>query len=403
MALVRRPVLLGLVIALVAFNLRPALASVGPVLPELRAGLRLSGPATAVLTMLPVVFFGLLAPAAPRLARRAGIEPVLMVALLALLAGLAVRTVAGPGLLFAGTILVGGAIGVGNVLLPPLIKRDFPERTGAMMGVYTMSVAGSAAVAAGTTVPVSTLLGWDWRGALAMWAIPAALAAVAWLPQARGHTRPAEEPGGPSLARDALAWQVTVFFGLQSMLFYALLAWLPSMYRDYGFSPAAAGFVLSLSGLVQIPVTLVLPGIAVRAPHQVTHIVLATAVFGAGLAGVLLAPTAAPYLWAVLIGVGAGSCFALGLALFVLRTRRVQETARLSAMAQSVGYLISACGPLLFGLVHDATGSWTAPMLMLVLLLGPLLWCGVLAGRARSVRGPAVASPVSVAGPGGSH
>lgn len=384
----RNGVLLGLAIALVAFNLRPAVASVGPVLPELRAGLGLSGAATAVFTMLPVLCFGLLAAAAPRLARRMGIEPVLMGVLVALVAGLAGRMLAGPSVLFAGTIVAGGAIAVANVLLPPLIKRDFPGRTGAMMGVYTMSVAGSAAVAAGTTVPVADLFGWDWRGALAFWAVPAAVAALLWLPMAGGHTRPPDEPApGVALARSALAWQVTVFFGLQSMLFYAVLAWLPSIYRDHGYSPAAAGFVLSLSGLVQIPITLVLPGIATRARNQVAHIAVSTAIFGAGLGGVLLAPTAAPYLWAVLIGVGAGSCFALALALFVLRARRVTETARLSAMAQTVGYLISACGPLLFGIVHELTGSWTAPLLMLVLLLVPQLWCGMLAGRARWVGG----------------
>jgi len=383
----RHPLLLGLAIALVAFNLRAPLASVGPVLPELRDGLRLSGTGAAVLTMLPVLCFGALAAVAPRLARRFGIEPVLMGVLIALVAGLAGRVLAGPSLLFAGTILLGSAIALANVLLPPLIKRDFPAHTGAMMGVYTMSVTASAAVAAGVTVPVGGLLALDWRGALGFWAVPAALAAVAWVPQLRARTRPPEEPaGGRSLLRDALAWQVTVFFGLQSMLFYALLAWLPSIYREHGYSPAAAGFLLSLLGLVQIPVTLVLPGFATRAPNQVRHIVVATALLGAGLAGVLLAPTAAPYLWVVLAGIGSGSCFALALALFVLRARRVHDTARLSAMAQTVGYLISACGPLLFGLVHEFTGSWTAPLLLLVVLLVPLLWCGVLAGRPVYVR-----------------
>jgi CP family cyanate transporter-like MFS transporter len=380
----RRPVLLGMAIVLLAFNLRPAVASVGPVLPELRAGLGLSGTQAALLTMLPVLFFGLMAPVAPRLARRTGIEPVLVAVLLALVVGLVGRVTGGSTVLFAGTVLVGCAIAVANVLLPPLVKRDFPTRTGLMMGVYTMSVAGSAAVAAGVTVPAADALGWDWRGALGMWAAPAVLAALVWLPMARNHTRPPPQPpGGLSLARSPLAWQVTVFFGLQSLEFYAVLGWLPSIYRDHGYSPAAAGFLLSLSGLVQIPVTLLLPNVATRARNQVAHIVVSTVIIGAGLAGVLFAPTAAPYLWVVLIGVGCGACFALALALFVLRTRRVEETARLSAMAQTVGYLISAFGPLLFGVLHEAAGSWSAPLLLLILLLVPQLWCGVLAGRSR--------------------
>jgi CP family cyanate transporter-like MFS transporter len=213
---------------------------------------------------------------------------------------------------------------------------------------------------------------------------PAALALVCWLPLIRNHTRPPRQPHvGTPLARNPLAWQVTVFFGLQSLQFYVMLGWLPSIYREHGYSPAAAGFLLSLSGLVQIPVTLLLPHFATRAGNQVAYIVASTAMLGVGLVGILVAPTAAPYLWVVLIGVGSGACFALALALIVLRARRVAETARLSAMAQTVGYLISAVGPLIFGILREATGSWTAPLVLLMLLLVPQLWCGALAGRAR--------------------
>jgi CP family cyanate transporter-like MFS transporter len=383
----RHPLVLGLVIALVAFNLRPAVASVGPVLPDVRDALALTGTQTAVLTTLPVLCFGLVAVVAPWLARRAGIEPVLMGALLTLIVGALARVLAGPGLLFAGTVLAGGAIAVANVLLPPLIKRDFPDRAGLMMGVYSMTVSGSAAVAAGATVPLGHALGWGWRGALGLWAVPALLALLAWLPQVRAHTRPPESRGErPSLLRNALAWQVTVFFGLQSLSFYAVLAWLPSIYREHGFDPAAAGFLLSLAGLVQIPVSLVLSSLVNRAKNQVIHVVVGTAMIGLGVIGVLAAPTAAPYLWAAMTGIGQGACFAIGLNLFVLRTRRVAETAALSAMAQSVGYVICAFGPLLVGVLHDATHSWTPPLVLLLVLLVPQLWCGVLAGRDRSVR-----------------
>jgi CP family cyanate transporter-like MFS transporter len=336
--------------------------------------------------MLPVLCFGALAPAAPRLARRAGIEAALMVVLLVLVVALVGRVLAGPGVLLAGTVLAGGAIAVANVLLPPLIKRDFPHRTGVLMGVYTMSVTGAAAVAAGATVPGARLVGLGWRGGLGMWAAPAALAALVWLPMLRSRTRPPPDPAEGRLARSPLAWQVTAFFCLQSMQFYATLAWLPSIYRDHGYSPAAAGLLLSLSGLVQIPVTLLVSALAVRARDQVALTVGSTAVLGIGLAGMVLAPTAAAYLWVGLVGVGYGACFALALALFVLRAARVQETARLSAMAQSVGYLVSSCGPLLFGVVHEASGSWRAPLGLLLVLLVPQLWCGVLAGRARTLR-----------------
>ena len=381
----RHGLLLALAVVLVAVNLRPAVAGVGPVLPELRAGLSLPGAAAAVLTTLPVLCFGLLATTAPRLVRRYGIERVLVGAMAALAVGALGRVLDGAAALFAGTVVAGGAIAVGNVLLPPLIKRDFPDRTGPMMGVYSMAVSGAAAVSAGLAVPLAAASGLGWRGALGAWAVPAAVAALVWLPRSRGHTRPPATPPGRSLLRDPLAWQLTVFFGLQSLSFYAVLGWLPSMYRDFGASPAVAGFLLSLSGLVQIPVSLVLPGLAGRARTQAGYAVAGTALIGVGIAGVLLAPMAAPYLWVALIGAGQGACFALGLNLFVLRTRRVADTARVSAMAQSIGYTLCAVGPLLVGLLHEATGSWTVPLILLLALLVPQAVSGALAGRSRTV------------------
>jgi MFS transporter, CP family, cyanate transporter len=382
----RHGVLLALSVVVVAANLRPAVAGVGPVLPELRADLPLSGAGAAVLTTLPVLCFGLLATLAPRVARRFGIEPVLTGVMAVLAIAVLGRVLDGPAALFVGTVLAGGAIAIGNVLVPPLVKRDFPDRTSLMMGVYTMAVSGAAAVAAGVAVPLADASDLGWRGSLGAWAVPAAVAALAWLPRMRGHTRPPAAPhAGPSLLRDPLAWQITVYFGLQSLSFYAVLGWLPSMYRDFGASPALAGFLLSLSGLVQIPVSLVLPGLAGRARNQIAYVVAGTAVIGAGLVGVLLAPMAAPYLWVSLIGVGQGACFALGLNLFVLRTRRVTDTARVSAMAQSIGYTLCAFGPLLVGVLHDVTGSWTAPLVLLLALIVPQFVTGALAGRDRTV------------------
>lgn len=375
-------VLLAVVVALVAFNLRPAIAAVGPVLPEVRTELRLSATAAALLTMLPVLCFGVMATVAPRLARRAGTGHVLLAVLLAVAAGCLLRVSGGAALLFAGTVVAGGAIAVANVLLPPLIKGDFPARSGLMMGVYTMTLSAAAALAAGAAVPLGDVLGSGWRGGLGAWAAPALLAAVLWLPFVRGHARPpAAPPPGRSLLLSPLAWQVTVFFGLQSLSFYAVLAWLPSIYRDLGLSPVAAGLLLSVAGLASLPPGLLVPAVAARARTQVPHAILATAVSGLGFAGVLVAPTAAPYLWAVLLGAGQGACFALGLHLFVLRTRDVRDTARLSAMAQGIGYTGCAFGPLAVGLLRDATGSWTVPLALLLLLLVPQGLAGAAAGR----------------------
>jgi CP family cyanate transporter-like MFS transporter len=301
-----------------------------------------------------------------------------------LVTGLLVRVLGGTAALFAGTVLASGAIAVANVLLPALVKRDFPASTGTMMGVYTMSLSGSAAVAAGTTAPLAEATG-GWRGGLGAWAVPAAVALLVWVPLARGRRARTEEGGGRPLRGDALAWQVTAFFGLQSLSFYAVLSWLPTIYRDAGYSAVAAGAVLSGSALVQIPVTLLLPRFASRARTQRPHALAATAATAAGLAGVLAAPTAAPYLWAVLLGVGQGAAFAVALTLLVLRARDPADTAGLSAMAQSVGYVLAASGPFVVGAVHDRTGGWTLPIALLLLLLVPQAVAGALAGRPRHV------------------
>jgi CP family cyanate transporter-like MFS transporter len=297
-SLTRHPVVVGIAIALVAANLRPALASVGPVLPDIRTDLGLSGAQTAMLVSVPVLCLGVFATIAPRLARRWGMEPVIAMALAAITAGLLLRVVEAEGLLFTGTVLVSAAIAIGNVLLPALIKRDFPHHSGTMMGVYTMALSGSAAVAAALTVPAGDLIGRGWRGALGAWVSLALPAFALGLPCAGGHTPPPSSPtGSPSrtLLREPLAWQVTVFFGLQSLAFYAVLSWLPSIYREHGYSPTAASFVLAVSTFVQIPVTLVIPRILAAARDQRLHAAVCTLFTAAGLLGVLAAPTTAPY------------------------------------------------------------------------------------------------------------
>ena len=344
-------------IALTAANLRPALASVGPVLDDLGADLDLAPAGAALLTTLPVLCLGILAPAAPRLARHLGLERTLAVTLVVLLAGLLLRVAAGSGTLFTGTVAAAGAIAVANVLAPALVKRAFPRRTGTMMGIYTMCLTGSAAVAAGATVPLGELLGAGWRGALAVWAVPAVLALLVWVPLLRAGARPvgaASAAPATGLLCDPLAWQVTLRFGLQSLSFYAVLAWLPSIYRDAGYPAATAGLLLSLSTVVQAPVSLGIPSLASRMRDQRALVVGADLLIAAGFLGILLAPTAAPYLWVVVLGVGHGAAFALALLFTVLRTRTSAETAQLSAMAQTVGYAIAAGGPLLVGWLRAA-------------------------------------------------
>jgi MFS transporter, CP family, cyanate transporter len=394
---VRRPVprwVPPVAVVLVAVNLRPALATVGPVLAEVRARLHLSSAAGALLTAVPLLCFGLLAPVAPRLARRYGTERVLAAVLATIAAGLALRTVLGAVGLFALTVPVASAIAVANVLVPALVKREHPGRVGLMMGVYTMALSGSAAVAAGVTAPLDHRLGWGWRGALAAWAVPALLAALVWLSRVPARPDPAGPPAAsvpaPRLApllRDPLAWQVTAFMGLQSLGFYATLTWLPSVYTDRGYPPESAGLLLSICTAVSAPVSLVVPTLAARARDQRGLAVASSLLPAAGFAGILVAPIWGAYLWALLLGVGQGALFALALTFVVLRSASSATAARLSAMSQSAGYLIAAGGPVLVGLVRDAAG-WSAAIGLLLALLVPQLLAGVGAGRARQVPEP---------------
>ncbi len=377
--------LLFVAVLLLAANLRPAVASVGPVLADLRADLGLSGTAAAVLSALPVLCFGLASALAPGAARRLGPDGALVAVLALTAGGLLLRLLPSTGALFGGTLLAGAAIAVGNVLLPALVKREFPERLGLVTGVYTSVVSLSAAAAAAATVPLARAVGGGWRAGLGLWAVPALVALAVWVPLAVARHDPALPPRAGvsgSLLSDPLAWAVTAFMGLQSLGFYAMLAWLPTVLREQGLDATTAGGLLGLLATVGTPLGLVLPTLLVRARDQRAWVVAVTAVTAAGLLGLTVAPGALPLLWAVLIGLGQGAAFPLALTLVVLRSADGEQAARLSAMSQGFGYTLAALGPLLLGAVRDAAGSWTLPLALLVGVLVPQLFAGLAAGRA---------------------
>ncbi|MDF2807460.1 MAG: hypothetical protein K0S43_2406 [Cellulosimicrobium sp.] len=374
MSALRRPLGVGAVLAIVlaSLNLRPAVVSISPVLGEIRADLGLSATAAGVLTTLPVLCFGLLAPLAPVLARRWGLERALFVSLVVLCVGFALRLVPETWGLFAGTVVAGCAIGLGNVLLPALIKRDFADRIGLMTGLYSMALSGGAALAAGLTLPVATAAGLDWRGALATWGVLAVLGVLVWVPRAlRPDPAGATAFGaGAGVARSAvwrspLAWAVTVVMGMQSLSFYAVNAWLPEIMVALGRTPEAGGWLLALCNLAGILGSFVTPVLAGRMRRQRGIGIVLVVLVGSGLLGLALAPGAAA-LWVVLVGLGQGGGISLALTLMALRARDAAHTSELSGMAQSAGYLLAATGPLGLGLAHDVTGAWTLPLLLLV-------------------------------------
>ena len=374
-----RIVLLILSIVLVAANLRPALTSVAPLIGEIRADAGLSNGVAGLLTTLPLLAFGVLSPVAPRLARRFGMERVLLASLLVLSAGILLRSAGQVAALFLGSAILGAAIAVGNVLLPGLVKRDFPGRAGLMTSVYSTALAVSATLAAGVSLPIAQHVGW--RGSLALWSLPALVAAVAWVPRLRDdhHDAAAYRVGG--LWRSSLAWQVTLFMGLQSLAYYVTLTWLPEILRAGGMSASRAGWMLALAQAVAIVSMFFAPVIAGRRPSQRGVVVVAAALNGAGILGLLVAPDIASVLWIILLGLGQGACFSLALTFFALRAPDPEHSAALSGMAQSVGYLFAAFGPALFGVLRDTTHAWKVPLALLFAVVVCLLISGLGAAR----------------------
>jgi CP family cyanate transporter-like MFS transporter len=381
------PVLLAAAIVLVAINLRASITVVGPVVDELRADLGLSSAGAGLLTTLPVLAFAGASPIAGPLARRIGIERTLTGALAVLLAGVLLRVTGSAAAAFAGTALLGVGIAAGNVLLPALVKRDLPSRVGPVTSLYVTLMVACAAIASTVSVPLADDAGLGWKGALAVWAVPAAVGLLAWLPwAARAPVRPANGDDAPRptrMRRSATAWWVTAYMGLQSFAFYVLVAWLPDLLQDDGVAPGAAGVLMGVMQAVSLVATIAVPVLATRRRDQ-RVLVLASAVVGtSACVGLLVAPGELALVWTAAVGVAGGATLTLSLAFFVLRTRDGADAAALSGMAQSIGYALAATGPFVFGALRDATGGWDAPVAILVAVWVLIGLVGMAAGRPR--------------------
>lgn len=383
-----RVALPAVVVVVVALCLRGPFAAVGPLLGELSEQLAVPLTALAVLASLPLLVFGLLSPVAPVLAARIGLHRAVVAGVVLLALGIAVRTAGVVGL-FAGTVLLSAGIALANVLLPALARAEYGARAAGVVGLVTASMAVSAALGSGLAQPLAAVAGSALRG-LALWLLPVlvAVVAAALLARARrGTVAPAPVVADRrGILRDRVAVAVTAFFGLQSLSFYALLAWLAAILEDdAGLSPVTAGTLVAAAALVGAPLSLLVPPLAARRPSQVAWVVGASAPIGVGVLGLLIAPDVAPALWAILYGVGTGSSFPLAMTLVLVRSRDVAQTGRLSAASQSLGYLVAATGPLAVGLLHEVTGDWQPGLLLLLGVLSAQTVVGLAAARPRLV------------------
>jgi CP family cyanate transporter-like MFS transporter len=382
--------LLMVAVVVVALNQRPAVVGVAPLLGDLRADTGLSSALAGLLTSLPVLCFGAFAPVAPRLARRVGLETAVAASLVLLVVGTATRLLHPVAALYAGTVVAGGAIAVANVLVPAYVKREF-TRPGLPMGIYSAALNVGAALAAGLTLPVGAALGLDWRGALAVWGALAVVALAVWLPVAgtgRAARGAVAAPGASwGLLRHRTAAQVTLFLGMQSIQFYGLSAWLPTLLVDAGLPVARGGLLLAVATVAGAVGAFLGPtlagGLQQRGRGQQSLVAVVVACYLVGLGGLLLAPATATVLWVSVFGVAQGGGFALGLTLVVLRCATPLTAARLGGVAQCLGYLVAAAGPVVLGALHDLTGGWSWSVGLLLVLLVPMTWAGW--GAARDV------------------
>jgi MFS transporter, CP family, cyanate transporter len=373
-------------IALLALNLRTIVASLPPLLTDIRADLGLSGATAGLLTTLPVICFGALAPLAPRLARHVSIERLLVACSLLTALAAALRGVGGVFGIYAGSLIAGAGVAVAQAALPALIRSRYVGQLGVLTGVFSMALPLGATIGAFAAVPLEELFGDSWEASLAFWSIPAALAGALWLPAALGAGTTVHGPPTVPLLRTPMAWWVSVFFGLQSMQFYAGLAWLPTILEDAGHSEATAGALLALSAIVQVVPAYVIPVVATNRARQLASLYAVTALAVAGVAGLVIAPEPAA-LWMILLGVGQGGVLGLALILPVLRGGDARTVASLMAMTLGVGYLMAANGPWLLGAVYDLTGGWTVPLLVFMTICALQLAPGLPAARGGAIEG----------------
>lgn len=371
-------------ILLISANLRAPLTSVGSLVPIIRDSLGVSNSVIGTITTVPLLAFAIVSPFAPKLAHRFGLERTIFVSMIILLIGTVLRYVTGVGTLFIGTALIGIAISFGNVLIPGMVKMSFPLRVGAITGLYAVIMNVFGALASGVSVPLANIESFGWQGALAVWGIVTVIALFIWAPQLKNPTKmpvAEDDQKKTNMWASFTAWQVTLFMGLQSLMYYTVLTWLPDILQASGYSESTAGWLLSLQLFALIPMTFIIPIIAGKMDNQKLLGALTGIVFTLGILGLMSSNFYIILISVILLGIACGTGFSLSMMFFTLRTKNVTEASDLSGMAQSFGYLLAALGPVLIGLLQDLFHSWTMPLVLLLICGTIILIVGFLAGR----------------------
>ncbi|WP_449603759.1 CynX/NimT family MFS transporter [Paenibacillus sp. Marseille-Q9583] len=378
-------------IVLVAFNLRPAITSVGPLVGIIQEDVGLAHWSAGLLMSIPLISFAVMSSLVPKIATRLSNEKTLLLGLVVLLIGICIRSISMTFFIFFGTLLVGVGIAIGNVLLPVVVKEKFPQKFGLMTSIYSTSMGLFASLASGISIPLAHDLKLGWDGALIVWGIPTIIAIVVWillirLNPAKDHAVKSVRISAKQIWRSPLAWKIALFMGFQSSLFYITMSWLPEILYNYGISRGTAGWLLSFTQIVGVPASFLVPILAGRLRSQV-WIAFALGMCSIVGYGGLWMGSSYPImiLSIILIGIALGGNFPLALSYIGIRARNGNQAAELSGMAQSTGYMLAAIGPILIGYLYDMTQVWTIPLITLIVISGLVMTFGMLSGRDKYV------------------
>jgi len=374
-------------VLLVATNLRVPLTSVGPLIPTIREDLLINNTLAGFITTIPLLALAFISPLVPKVANRTGMGKAILISLIILIAGFLIRSYTGVVGLFTGTIIIGVAIAFGNVLLPGFIKLNFPLRVGLVTGFYSIFMNTTGAIGSGLSVPLTTLGNIGWNGSLAFFVILAIIALISWsVLMTRAEIKEinissSQTKRKTNMWKSKLAWSITLFMGLQSLVFYTLVTWLPDLLLHHDYSQSEAGWMLFLLQISLFPTTFLVPIFAERMKDQKALSILGASLFLFGSLGLLFGSGFLIILSVMSFGLGSGVTFSLSMMFFTLRTTDAQQAAEVSGMAQSIGYLLAAIGPVLFGALYDLTGTWVGPMSLLIISALVLFVVGIQSGR----------------------
>lgn len=382
----KKNIILLVTIIIISCTLRAPITGVGSLVSTIRETLGLSSSSAGMLTTIPLIAFGLVSVLVGKLSDRLGAGRMMLLGLLFLTTGIIVRSYAGIVGLFVGTAVIGIGLAVANVLVPAIIKANYPEKVGMMTSVYTTAMSIFAGLSGGISVPLANAFGWE--NALFIWITLAVPAFILWIPNGKGELTAKGSGKGSPITKDSMTWWISLYMGVQSLLFYCFVAWFATIVQSYGFDKVTAGYYNSAYLLLGIPGSMLVPALAGRKKHQSGMGIALGVIYIVGLLAMLFAGNHVALLIAVICcGICSGVCIAFSMALFGLHTKNAADTSALSGLAQSVGYLLASVGPMLMGKIFDISGSWTVPMVLLIILAVILTGLGYMAGRERIING----------------